>query len=58
MARFIVQVVDQMNISGIESQYTGGGSEGSPPKMLIALIFTAIYLVFLAAKKLKKRHMN
>ena len=37
LARFIVEVVDQMDISGIESQYTGGGSEGYPPKMLITL---------------------
>ena len=30
LARFIVEVVDQMDVSGIESQYTGGWLRGIP----------------------------
>ena len=54
LARFIVEVVDQMDISGIESQYTGGGSEGYPPKMLIALIFYAYASGIFSSRKIEK----
>ena len=30
LARFIVEVADQMNFAGIELKYIGGGSEGHP----------------------------
>ena len=54
MARFIVEVVDQMDISGIESQYTGGGSEGYPPKMLVALIFYCYASGIFSSRKIEK----
>ncbi len=54
LARFIVEVVDQMDISGIESQYTGGGSEGYPPKMLIALIFYCYASGIFSSRKIEK----
>lgn len=54
LARFIVEVVDQMDISGIESQYTGGGSEGYPPKMLVALIFYCYASGIFSSRKIEK----
>jgi transposase len=39
LARFIVEVVEQMDTSAIENSYSGGGSAPYPPKMMIALFF-------------------
>ena len=43
-----------MDISGIESQYTGGGSEGYPPKMLVALIFYCYASGIFSSRKIEK----
>jgi len=54
LARFIVEVVDHMDISSIESQYRGGGSEGYPPKILISLIFYAYTSGIFSSRKIEK----
>ena len=39
LARFVVEVVEQLDTSEIEGKYKGGGSAPYPPKMMLALLF-------------------
>ena len=39
LARFVVEVVEQLDTSEIEGAYKGGGSPPYPPKMMLALLF-------------------
>ena len=39
LARFVVEVVEQLDTSRIEQAYRGGGSAPYPPKMMLALLF-------------------
>ncbi len=39
LARFVVEIVEQLDTSEIESSYKGGGSPPYPPKMMLALLF-------------------
>lgn len=37
LARFIVEIVEQLDLSRIEQSYAGRGSDAHPPAMLVAL---------------------
>ncbi len=39
LARFVVEIVEQLDTSEIEGAYRGGGSPPYPPKMMLALLF-------------------
>ncbi len=39
LARFIVDIIERIDTTEIESSYSGGGSKPYPPKMMLALIF-------------------
>lgn len=39
LARFVVEIVDQLDISALESGYTGSGSDAYHPRMMTALLF-------------------
>jgi len=39
LVRFVVEVVDQLDISALESAYTGSGSDAYHPRMMTALLF-------------------
>ena len=39
LARFVVEIVDQLNLERLKSAYAGRGSEAYSPEMLIALLF-------------------
>ncbi len=39
LARFVVEIVEQLDISAIEGAYKGGGSAPYAPKMMLALLF-------------------
>ena len=39
LARFVVEIVEQLDTSEIEGAYKGGGSAPYPPKMMLALLF-------------------
>ncbi len=39
LARFVVEVVEQLDTSELEASYKGGGSAPYPPKMMLALLF-------------------
>ncbi len=39
LARFVVEIVEQLDASAIERAYRGGGSAPYAPKMMLALLF-------------------
>ena len=39
LARFVVEIVEQLDTRAIEAAYKGGGSAPYPPKMMLALLF-------------------
>jgi transposase len=39
LARFIVEIVDGLDVTALEAAYGGGGSAPYPPKMMLALLF-------------------
>ncbi|MGH8605069.1 MAG: IS1182 family transposase, partial [Gammaproteobacteria bacterium] len=39
LARFIVSIVEGLDVTPLEAAYCGGGSAPYPPKMMLALLF-------------------
>ena len=39
LARFIVEIVESLDVTPLEAAYSGGGSAPYPPKMMLALLF-------------------
>lgn len=39
LARFVVEIVDQLDVSALEGAYTGSGSDAYHPRMMLALLF-------------------
>jgi transposase len=39
LARFVVEIMEQLDTRAIEEAYGGGGSPPYPPKMMLALLF-------------------
>ena len=39
LARFIVEIVESLDVTSLEAAYGGGGSAPYPPKMMLALLF-------------------
>lgn len=39
LARFVVEIIDQLDISELEGAYTGSGSDAYHPRMMLALLF-------------------
>jgi transposase len=39
LARFIVEIVDELDVSALEGAYTGSGSDAYHPRMMLALLF-------------------
>lgn len=39
LARFVVEIVDELDISALEGAYTGSGSDAYHPRMMAALLF-------------------
>ena len=39
LARFVVEIVDQLDISALEGAYTASGSDAYHPRMMLALLF-------------------
>ena len=54
LAIFIVDVVEQLDISRIENTYKGGGSKGYPPKMMLALLFYCYAKGIFSSRKMER----
>jgi transposase len=52
LARFIVAVIDGLDVSALEASYSGGGSAPYPPKMMLALLFFGYVMGILTSRKL------
>ncbi len=53
LARFIVDIVDQLNLQEIESAYRGRGSSAYHPKMLTSLLFYGYATGIFSSRKLE-----
>lgn len=54
LARFVVEIVNQLDISIIEEEYNTSGSAGYPPRMMIALIFYTYASGIFSSRKIEK----
>src|SRR5699024_9085888 len=54
LARFVVDITDQLDISSIESRYTGSGSDAYHPRILLALLFYSYATGTFSSSKIEK----
>jgi len=54
LARFVVEIVDQLDLSHLSAAYTGKGSKAYPPAMLVALLFYGYATGVFSSRKLEK----
>ncbi len=54
LARFVVDIVEQLNTSAIEEAYGGGGSAPYPPKMILALLFYCYAKGIFSTRKIER----
>ncbi|MCP4206701.1 MAG: IS1182 family transposase, partial [Shimia sp.] len=54
LARFVVEVVEQLDTSALENAYRGGGSAPYPPKMMLALLFYCYAQGIFSSRKIER----
>ena len=54
LARFVVEIVDNLDIASIERAYSGGGIAPYHPRMLLALIFYGYATGVFSSRKIEK----
>ncbi len=54
LARFVVEIVEQLDTSEIEGTYKGGGSAPYPPKMMLALLFYCYAKGIFASREIER----
>lgn len=54
LARFIVEIVGQLDTSTIEDAYSGGGSAPYPPQMMLALLFYCYVKGIFSSRKIEQ----
>jgi transposase len=54
LARFVVDVVEQLDLSAIEQAYSGCGSPAYPPKLMVALLFYGYATGVFSSRKLEQ----
>jgi transposase len=54
LARFVVEVVEQLDLSAIEQVYSGRGSPVYPPKLMVALLFYGCATGMFSSRKLEQ----
>lgn len=54
LARFVVEVVDQLDITALEGAYTGSGSDAYHPRMMLALLFYSYATGTFSSRKIEK----
>lgn len=55
LARFVVDLVSQLNLKDIENEYSGRGSDPWPPSMMVALLFYGYATGVFSSRKLEKQ---
>jgi len=54
LARFVVEIVDQLDLSSLTESYTGRGSQPHNPAMLVALLFYGYAVGIFSSRKLER----
>src|ERR687895_2658301 len=54
LARFVVDVVEQLDLSAIEQAYSGRGSPAYPPKLMVTLLFYGYATEVFSSRKLEQ----
>jgi len=54
LARFVVEIMEQLDTSPIEQAYGGGGSPPYPPKMMLALLFYSYAKGIFSSRKIER----
>lgn len=54
LARFVVEIVDQLDLSELERAYAGRGIAAFPPSMLVALLFYGYATGVFSSRKLER----
>src|SRR5919106_5820095 len=54
LARFVVDIVEQLDLSAIEQAYSGRGSRAYPPKLMVALLFYGYATGVFSSRKLEQ----
>jgi transposase len=54
LARFVVEIVEGLNLERLNSSYRGSGSEASPPLMMVALLFYGYSTGVFSSRKLEQ----
>lgn len=54
LARFIVSLVEGLDVSALEAAYGGGGSPPYPPKMMLAVLFYGYVTGVFSSRKLER----
>jgi transposase len=54
LARFVVEIVDGLNLERLNASYTGCGSEAFPPSMMVALLFYGYATGVFSSRKLER----
>ena len=54
LARFVVEIVEQLDTGEIEGAYKGGGSAPYPPKMMLALLFYCYAKGIFSSRQIEK----
>ena len=54
LARFVVEIIEQLDTSPIEQAYGGGGSRPYPPKMMLALLFYSYAKGIFSSRKIER----
>jgi transposase len=54
LARFVVEIVEQLDTHVIEEAYKGGGSAPYPPKMMLALLFYCYAKGIFSSRKIEQ----
>lgn len=54
LARFVVDIIEELDTSELEQAYSGGGSAPYPPKMMLALLFYCYAKGIFSSRKIEK----
>jgi len=54
LARFVVEIVDGLNLESLNASYRGSGSKAFPPSMLVALLFYGYSTGIFSSRKLER----
>ena len=58
LARFVITIVSDLDVSILEASYSGGGSAPYPPKMMLALLLALCEIQWVIKFQLSTKEIN